>query len=480
MNREERSLTELYKETFHREAKSISLLPASGSWRRYYRIGTSGEPVIGVWNDDKKENEAFFSFTDHFVRNALPVPKILARSGKDPAYLISDLGDETLFGSLSEARKDLTDFPEEVIRIYRKVISFLPRFQVEAAQGLNYSKCYPRPAFDRQSMMWDLNYFKYYFLKLAKIPFDEQKLEDDFIVLTDYLLTADCSYFMYRDFQSRNVMLVNSEPWFIDYQGGRKGPLHYDIASLLYDAKASIPDAVRLSLLSFYLDELGQHMRVDRTEFTQMFYGFVLIRILQAMGAYGFRGYYENKPHFLQSIPYAVSNLEQLLKDHPIPVKIPALTSVLKMIIGNPAFRHYKPALSSLVVTVTSFSFKKGIPGDNTGHGGGFVFDCRALPNPGKLEEFRDQTGKDKPVADFLNKENSVDEFLKHVFFLVDRSVERYIERDFFSLSVAFGCTGGQHRSVYCAEALAKHLHDKYSIGVELIHSEAKNFSAKQ
>ena len=245
MNKEELVLLDLYAHYSSTEALGICPLPGSGSYRRYYRIKTSDSPVIGVFNDDKKENEAFYSFTNHFHNLGFPVPEILAIGDKDPVYLLTDLGDQTLFGYLSEIRNDQDDFPEEMISLYKKVISWLPRFQIEASKGLDYSKCYPRPAFDRQSMMWDLNYFKYYFLKLARVPFDEQKLEDDFTMLTDFLLTAECDYFMYRDFQSRNVMMLGSQPWFIDYQGGRKGPLQYDIASLLYDAKAAIPEPIR-------------------------------------------------------------------------------------------------------------------------------------------------------------------------------------------------------------------------------------------
>ena len=476
MNKEEIILLDLYHHYASIDALGICLLPSSGSERRYYRIETSGIPVIGVFNDDRKENEAFYSFTNHCLKLGLPVPEILAISEKDPVYLLSDLGDQTLFGFLSEIRTNQVDFPEEIKSLYHKVINWLPRFQIEAGKELDYSKCYPRPAFDRQSMMWDLNYFKYYFLKLAKIPFDEQKLEDDFATLTDFLLTAEREYFMYRDFQSRNIMLVGSEPWFIDYQGGRKGPLQYDIASLLYDAKAAIPESIRQELLLYYLNELNKYIKVDRDQFIQLYDGFVLIRILQAMGAYGFRGYYENKPHFLQSIPFAVLNLEYLLVHHRLPPNVPMLTSVLEQIIANPDFRHYQAKENSLGVSVFSFSYKNGIPKDNKGNGGGFTFDCRALPNPGKFDEYKLYTGKDQPVIEFLQKEPSVDEFLNHAFAIVDQSVKKYIERNFSSLVVSFGCTGGQHRSVFCAEALARHIRSKFSVTVELIHLESKNF----
>lgn len=478
MNNEEQALLKLYRGYASHDAAGIEQLPGSGSYRRYYRIKTSGGPVIGVYNEDRKENEAFFSFTRHFFDLGLPVPEILAVSTKDPVYLLSDLGDMTLFGSLSASRPYPADIPCEILNLYKKVISCLPKFQITAGKTLNYSKCYPRPAFDRQSMMWDLNYFKYYFLKLAKIQFDEQSLEDDFITLTDFLLTADADYFMYRDFQSRNIMLVDSEPWFIDYQGGRKGPLQYDIASLLYDAKAAIPVHMRQELLSLYITELTKYIRVDRDQFVNLYYGFVLIRILQAMGAYGFRGYYENKPHFLQSIPFAVHNLEYILSNHKLTVNLPSLNTVLDKIIANPDFRHYNFKETSLVVAIYSFSYKKGIPHDHKGNGGGFTFDCRALPNPGRESEFKKYSGKDLPVIGFLRKEPSVDEFLSHVFAIVDQSVKKYIERNFSSLVVSFGCTGGQHRSVYCAEELAKHIRSKFPVTLEIIHTENENFSS--
>jgi len=447
-------------------------LPVSGSYRKYFRLERQGSSVIGVFNDDWKENEAFISFTKDFRRNNLPVPDLLASDPEGRAYLITDLGDQTLFNYLSGIRKDDHDFPEDAIRIYKMVIEFLPIFQVVAGKGLDYSKCYPRKVFDSQSMRWDLNYFKYYFLKLAKIPYDEQNLEDDFTSLVQFLLGAGSEHFMYRDFQSRNIMLVKGTPFFIDYQGGRKGPLQYDIASLLYDAKASMPEPLRDLLLEYYLDILGKYSPVDRQSFLKYYSGFVLIRILQALGAYGFRGYYENKPHFLKSIPFAVGNLEYLLEKRSLPVPLPMLQEVLNSIVQNPAFRHYQAPENELTVTVSSFAYKTGIPGDESGNGGGFVFDCRALPNPGKFEEYRLFNGKDQQVIDFLGKEPAVDEFLNHVCSLVDQSVKRYIERGFTSLTVNFGCTGGQHRSVYCADEVARHIQSKFAVKVIIRHTE--------
>jgi aminoglycoside/choline kinase family phosphotransferase len=479
MKIEELAIRELYIKWAGIEPDSIDFLPASGSYRKYYRLKSVQYPVIGVFNEDQAENEAFFSFSKEFIRQGLPVPTLHAIDPSGKFYLLSDLGDLTLFNYLSALRKDDSDFPEEITGIYKKVIGFLPVFQVEADKKLDYSKCYPRKVFDGQSMMWDLNYFKYYFLKLAKVPFDEQKLEDDFHTLTQFLQQAGTEHFMYRDFQSRNVMLLHGKPWFIDYQGGRKGPLQYDIASLLYDAKASIPEPVRNLLLKYYLDVLKNYISVDGSAFDHYYYGFVLIRILQAMGAYGFRGYYENKNHFLKSIPYAITNLQYLLENKLIPLPLPALLDVLKKIIADFSFRSERVTSRQLMLKITSFSYKTGIPEDKSGNGGGFVFDCRALPNPGSYEEFLLSDGNDPAVRVFMEKEPEVRAFLNNAFSLVDQSLTRYIERGFTSLMVSFGCTGGQHRSVYCASELAKHIRSKFDATIDLQHRELKNKMGK-
>ena len=474
MKNEELKIKELFRSWAGTEPASITLLPGSGSYRRYYRLTGELGPVVGVYNEDVKENDAFISFTQKFREHNLPVPLIHSTDPSGQFYLLGDLGDMTLFQSLTTNRSGADDFPEKIIETHRQVISYLPVFQVVAGEDLDYSKCYPRKAFDVQSMMWDLNYFKYYFLKLAKVPFDEQKLEDDFHALVKYLLGAGADHFMYRDFQSRNIMLVEGKPWFIDYQGGRKGPLQYDIASLLYDAKASIPEPVRDSLLEYYLDVLEKYYPVDRKSFRQYYTGFVLIRILQALGAYGFRGYYENKPHFLRSIPLAVTNLQFLLEAKSLPLTLNMLREVLEKIIVNPSFRSYKEISNQLKVKISSFSYKTGIPSDDSGNGGGFVFDCRALHNPGKFKEYSTFTGNDRQVITFLEKEPEVGEFLNHACSLVDQSIRRYIERGFTSLKVSFGCTGGQHRSVYCASELARHIRSRFGVTVDLEHLELK------
>jgi hypothetical protein len=332
---------------------------------------------------------------------------------------------------------------------------------------------YPRAAFDRQSILWDLNYFKYHFLKLAHIPFNEQRLENDFLRLTEFLLRADTRHFLYRDFQSRNIMLVDGAPFFIDYQGGRRGAPQYDIASLLYDAKAALPDSVRDELLAHYLDALAEEIEFDREEFVELYCGYVLVRIMQAMGAYGYRGFFERKARFLQSVPYAARNIRRLL-ERGLPVEVPELEEVFRKIVADWAHRGEDgDAGPGLTVRLRSFSYKRGYPDDESGHGGGFVFDCRALPNPGRHLEYRHLCGRDAGVVEYIERHGEAHRFWSHVHSLVDAQVEEYLRRGFNSLSIAFGCTGGQHRSVYFTERLASHLrHEFPQVNVRLEHRE--------
>lgn len=452
-------------------AQSIEPLPAHGSDRQYFRIKSKDKSAIGAYNPDMKENIAFLTFSKHFKSLRLNVPEIYAQELDKNIYLEQDLGDTTLFSFLSE-RRAKEGFSPAVVDMYRKVVSYLPRFQIEANKGLDYTVCYPRNSFDRQSMHWDLNYFKYYFLKLAKIPFNEQSLEDDFQAFIDFLLSTDRDYFLYRDFQSRNIMIVNDEPYFIDYQGGRKGALQYDLASLLFDAKADIPNEIRQELLDHYLKSLKKYISVDRQKFMQYYYGYVFIRIMQALGAYGFRGFYERKEHFLQSVPYAIQNLEWLLHNADLPVELPALTAVWEALVRSSFLRQLGDAHLRLTVRIQSFSYKRGIPVDEKGHGGGFVFDCRMLPNPGRYEEYKNLNGNDAAVIRFFRNDPEVERFLYHVNDLLDMMITNYQKRNFTDIMVAFGCTGGQHRSVYCANRLAEYLRSKYDIDIQVRHRE--------
>ena len=475
----EQQLCELFELWSKEKTENIVKLAQSGSDRVYYRISGKSKSCIGTHSPDQKENTAFITFTQHFWAKGLPVPELYLIDNEKNIYIQQDLGDVALYQLLP---KEGQPFTEALVQLYKKIIRMLTLLQIKGSEGLDYSVCYPRAAFDRQSMLWDLHYFKNYFLKLAKIPFDEQALEDDFERFITYLLQADCNYFMFRDFQSRNIMIHENEPYFIDYQGGRKGALQYDLASLLFQAKGNIPHNIREELLDHYLDCVELQLRIDRKAFTRYYYGYVLIRCLQAMGAYGFRGLYERKEHFIASIPYAIENIKWLLNNVQIPVEMPELRKCLRLMVESKQFEPYdktKGSASPLTVRITSFSYKKtGIPNDDTGNGGGFVFDCRAIENPGRYEEYKKLTGRDQPVIDFLKQQKSMDDFLINIFSLIDNSVENYIERGFEHLSVHFGCTGGQHRSVYSADALAKHLSEKYAVKVNLTHiqQEANNW----
>ena len=464
-------IIQLYEAHFQEEMTAFEVLPPSGSYREYCRIRSEHHQAIGAWNQDVKENTAFLEFSDHFYKQGVAVPEIYTVNQEKTCYVQEDLGNLTLFDYLSRTR-ELEGFSEKIVNVYKKVLLELPKLQISAGKGINYDFCYPRAAFDKQSMMWDLNYFKYYFLKLAKVSFDEQALEDDFQNFSDYLLAAENDFFLFRDFQSRNIMLRDNKVAFIDYQGGRKGALQYDLASLLYDAKADIPQPIRNELLEFYLDELEKHITIDRNEFKAYFTGYVLIRIMQAMGAYGFRGFYEKKEHFLKSIPFALENLNYLLKNNNIPIELPELFSVLKAVSQSKFLKEIGVQQAKLTVRVCSFSYKKGLPKDPSGNGGGFVFDCRSIHNPGRYDEYKQLTGKDQPVIDFLKANSEIGEFLSHVYALVDQSVAMYLSRGFTHLSVSFGCTGGQHRSVYSAEQLVKHLNEKFPVNVILSHRE--------
>lgn len=479
MDEKQKTLTELFESWANEKLIDYSPLPPSGSYREYYRLQGQSKKVLGVYNQDLKENEAFFHFTEQFLSNKLNVPRIYYIHTDKSFYLIEDLGNTTLYDLIAEQQKSNT-FNRDLINYYKQVIKNLPLFQIQAGNALDYNYCYPRKAFDKQSMMWDLSYFKYYFLKLAKIPFDEQLLENDYHIFTDFLLNTDCNYFLYRDFQSRNILIHNGKTYFIDYQGGRRGALQYDLASLLYDAKADIPHEVRIELLNDYINEVNKYIPVDEKEFKDYYFGYVLIRILQAMGAYGFRGFYEKKTHFLQSIPYALSNLRYLLDQVTFPVKIPTLLSILDHLTNSEKLKKIGISKTQeskrLTVSLYSFSYKQGISFKDNPHGGGFIFDCRALPNPGRLEQYKTLSGLNREVIHYLENEHEVADFLSGVTQIVDQSVENYISRDFEHLSVGFGCTGGQHRSVYCTEQLKKHLQSRFEINVQIEHKGKNNW----
>lgn len=452
-----------------------SPISANGSNRQYFRLEGATHRCVGARNGDVRENEAFLYYAENMRKRGINVPEIYAVSVDKTNYLQQDLGDNTVYSYLSTLKGAGIDVEDETRSLYRRIIDDLVVIQTKC-RDLDFSYAYPRPAFDSQSIHWDLNYFKYFFLRLLYIPFDEQLLEDDFDRFTEYLLDEDCNFFLYRDFQSRNIMQTREgELYYIDFQGARKGAAQYDLASLLYSSKSELSPELREELTDYYVERLYKRLRGNARKnfnpeaFKSKFYGYVLARMMQAMGAYGYRGMYEKKDYFVKSIPLAVNNMRHILRNHPLPIDLPHLNKVWQSIVDHEDFQMKDTKLS---VKVFSFSYKKGIPVDKSGNGGGFVFDCRALPNPGKYEEYKHLTGRDGPVIEFLDSKPELSDFLNHVYSMVDASVNTYLSRGFVSLMVCFGCTGGQHRSVYCAEHLAAHLRQRFDCRVVLRHRE--------
>ncbi len=449
-------------------ARTCQPLTPAGSNRQYFRLCADGLPVIGVVGTSQRENEAFLALAAHLRGKGLPVPEVFTVSEDRLCYLLQDLGDVSLFDLLMGAQKR-GRYDEADIELLRQVMRLLPDVQWLGAQGLDFSQCYPSPELNRRGIQWDLHYFKYCFLKATGLEFEEERLEDDFDRMADILLADASDTFMYRDFQSRNVMIHDGQPWLIDFQGGRRGPVEYDLVSFLWQARARFTPEMRRELIDEYLQSASRYRLFSRETFDQRLRYFVLFRILQVLGAYGYRGYFEHKAHFVQSIPMAIDNLRDLLGEDF--TEFPYLTALLREMVSLPLWASYKEP-ETLTVRIASFSYKKGIPDDASGNGGGFVFDCRAIHNPGRYAEYKQLTGRDAPVIAFLDREEAMQEFLDHVYGIVDYSVEKYSSRGFKNLMVCFGCTGGQHRSVYSAEHLATHLAEKYGVRVILTHRE--------
>ena len=470
-------LEKLYSGHVGSAPTSVEELPSSGSNRRYFRL-FGEQNLIGVIGTCREENDAFIYMSGHFLDKSINVPAVIAVSDDHMCYLQEDLGDTLLFHAIEKGRLTRSfsnDERELLVRTNRA----LPDIQFAGAVGLDFNYCYPSSQFDVRTIMWDLNYFKYCFLKATGIEFQEDLLEDDFQALADVLMRSQSGTFMYRDFQSRNVMIKDGQPWFIDFQGGRKGPFYYDVASFLWQAKANYPDSLRQELIDEYIDSLRKYQYIDRDYFMEQLRHFVLFRTLQVLGAYGFRGYFEKKPHFMQSVPFAIANLRALL-DRPY-AEYPYLNDLLNRLVNLKQFTSDLQK-KSLTVKVMSFAYKKGIPNDPSGNGGGYVFDCRAVNNPGKYERYKPFTGLDRQIIQFLEDDGEIGVFLDNCYRLVDASVARYKERGFTNLMVCFGCTGGQHRSVYCAQHMAEHIHSKFNVKVELVHREQnieQNFNVK-
>ncbi len=460
-------LVSLFTEYTGKNNPDVEALPTSGSNRKYFRLKQGNISLIGVFGESVEENNAFIYLANHFHNKGLNVPEVVAVSDDKVFYLQQDLGDSILFDLIKGGR--LTGvFSHEEKELLHKTISKLAEFQTKGAEGLNFDVCYPLPEFNKRSIQWDLNYFKYNFLKTTGLEFSEDQLEDDFEKIAENLLKDSSNSFMYRDFQSRNVIFLEGEPYFIDFQGGRKGPVYYDVASFLWQAKANFPSELRNELIQTYITSLKKFQDVDASDFNENLRHYILFRTLQVLGAYGFRGYFEKKPHFIQSVPFALNNLRELLEDGF--KEYPYLDSILRKMVSLKQFADTQKR--ELTVRVFSFAYKKGVPNDISGNGGGYVFDCRAINNPGKFEKYSKVTGLDEPVIKFLEDDGEIVEFLDNIYPLVDKHVKRYIDRGFTDLMISFGCTGGQHRSVYAAQHVAEHINVKFGVKVSLIHRE--------
>lgn len=473
----------LYKEFSGREYMSIDAIPPTGSNRRYYRIHDGQESFIAVVGTCVAENLCFFGMAGHFLNCGIPVPKVLAISPDGECYIQEDLGTYTLFEAVAQGRNSGEySFQERALLL--KTIAKLPSIQFAGGNGLDYSLCFQEKELSRRQVIFDLNYFKYCFLKAVHNDFHEASLQDDFERLADDILAPDevikpfnpGPTFLYRDFQSRNVMLRDGDPYFIDFQGGMKGPIYYDLASFVYQAKAAYPQDLRDALIEEYLKNLSQYAEFDREAFMSRLSLFVLFRTIQVLGCYGFRGYFEGKVYFVESVPFALANLRRLMGDKPgeLDKRYPCLVSLLRTVAWQKEYLPSEETDHRLVVKVTSFSYRKGIPEDRSGNGGGFVFDCRGMHNPGRYPEYKDLSGLDAPVINFLEEKGQVQEFVAGCMGLVGPHVECFVRRGFSSLCVNFGCTGGHHRSVYCAEHFAAALKERFgdSIRVRLVHRE--------
>ena len=473
------NIKELFASYSDSPVTGMEKIPQSGSNRIYFRLTTEERSYIATYNDNVRENRTFIHFSRHFRKRGCPVPEIYSVNESYTIYLQEDFGDTSLLNELERQGHQ-----EPMYALFRQSLEQLARLQIRGDEGLDYSWTITSRDFGKQAILSDLLYFKYYFLDTLQIPYDKEKLIDDFEALSTYLTHVDHKYFMFRDFQSRNIMVREGKVNFIDYQGGMKGALQYDVASMLWQAKAELSDSWKDSLLDHYMDCVDKILKkkIDRVRFVSQYNGYVLIRLLQVLGAYGFRGLFERKAHFLTSIPLALRNLAWFLTHKQVGIVLPEFERMLKLMTDEQVINRFEPLTADentpLVVHINSFSYRKGIPADESGNGGGFVFDCRGILNPGRITEFKTLTGRDKEVKDFLEQQTRMPDFLNSTYNIVDIAVEDYIRRGFESLTIGFGCTGGQHRSVYAADALARHLRNKFHVKIALHHveQEAKNW----
>jgi len=472
-------IKELFASFSKDEITGIDKLPQAGSERHYYRIYTATKNFVATYGANIKENESFIYFTEHFIKKNLATPQLFCVNAEKDSYIQEDFGDASLLNKLEEL-----GYVPEVYNLYKTSLHQLALLQIKGDEGLNYEKCLTNTSFGKQAIMADLLYFKYYFLDALRRPYDKQKLIDDFEALSNYLSHTEYKFFMFRDFQSRNIMVKgNGDVGFIDYQGGMKGAPQYDVASLLWQAKANLPEDWKNYLLDDYINSFESIVEetVDRDVFKSQYNGYVLIRLLQVLGAYGFRGLFERKAHFLTSIPLALQNLKWFVSNQSIGIAVPEFKKVLELCISNEVMQEFTPVQATsetlLVVDLCSFSFiQQGYPKDETKNGGGFVFDMRGILNPGRFDEYKHLSGLDKPVKDFLEQQTKMPDFLNGVYSIIDVSVEDYIKRGFENLCINFGCTGGQHRSVFAAEAVARHLKNKFKVNINLNHTNKENW----
>jgi aminoglycoside/choline kinase family phosphotransferase len=468
---------QLFEQLLATKADRIEKIPQSGSDRVYFRIYAGSKTYIATYNTHQKETATFIYFSKHFKAAGLSVPQILGVNENNTLYIQEDMGTASLLNEL-EAR----GHNDEVYQLFQKSLSELARIQILGDKGLNYDYCLTAKEFGKQAIMSDLLYFKYYFLDTLQLPYDKQAMLDDFDALSTYLTRTENKYFMFRDFQSRNIIVKNEAVHFIDYQGGMKGALQYDVASLLWQAKAELSEEWKKNLLNYYMDQVDALLEkpIDRITFVSQYNGYVLIRLLQVLGAYGFRGLFERKAHFLSSIPLALNNLQFFIEHERVGIITPEFDRVLRLVVDEQMINRFKAPQANektpLVIEINSFSYKKGIPNDPTENGGGFMFDMRGILNPGRFDEYKKLTGQEKPVQDFLQQRTMMGKYLNSVWDLIDITVENYLSRDFDHLMINFGCTGGQHRSVYAAEQTARHLRNKYKVKVNLTHTNSANW----
>lgn len=460
-----------YKRFYNTEPLRYKALTQAGSNRNYYRFFDNSGTVIGVYSENVAETETFLYYSEVFAKLNLNIPNIYHVSEDKKCYFIQDFGDQSLLSIVEKETKE-SGFNDHIIELYKKSISALVEIQIKPDSLIDFSKAYSIGEFDKQSILFDLNYFKYYFLNVSGVSYDEKLLAEDFEGLADFLDRTGDKHFMFRDFQGRNILIKDDKPYFIDYQGGRRGAIHYDLASLLYQAKAKVPENIKTDLLDYYLKEVSKYLVTDKVKFTEQFYYYSYLRVLQTLGAYGRRGLIEKKAHFLESIPFAINNLKLLLENQPVLYKYKELNRVLLELVKSKQFDLKK--YDSFTINVMSFSYKKGLPNDPTGNGGGFIFDCRGILNPGRFPEYKSLTGRDREVIAFFENNTDIDIFIKDIIKLITPTIENYIDRNFNSLMLCFGCTGGQHRSVYCAENVFEYLKKNYNINLVLTHRELK------